>query len=261
MSEAILSNLMGLFSKMKKTIIPLEIVIKELTNDYPIEKIESTIELALDEFQIDKVLDYAEDKWNLYGGRPLWHLLKLTPEDAEKLRNLNKVDLALLRLLKKQNTPRHEGEMKSEDARIILQEQGFTEADLRSLWVEDYTDHHYEFEDGKSIEWCRLIPEDEKTEEYKKAMEEIEEEFWEKEERRMYYADIHDLADWTLKAVRKSPEGISKKDIIKQLPDFPADYIEEGFRIATEDKEIIPIMLENGEEGYKVNPDFDEEDW
>ncbi len=68
--------------------------------------------------------------------------------------------------------------------------------------------------------------------------------------------NCHDLADWTLEAVRKSPEGISKKEIIKQLPDFPSDYIEEGFRIATEDKEILSIVLENGEEGYKINPDF-----
>jgi len=76
----------------------------------------------------------------------------------------------------------------------------------------------------------------------------------------MYIADIHDLADWTLEIVRKSPEGISKKDIIKQLPDFPADYIEEGFRIATHDKEILLIVLKNGEESYKINPEFYDED-
>jgi hypothetical protein len=41
---------------------------------------------------------------------------------------------------------------------------GFDESDTKSLWVEGWVDYHYDFKDGTTIEWCRLIPEDEKTE-------------------------------------------------------------------------------------------------
>ena len=34
------------------------------------------------------------------------------------------------------------------------------------------------------------------------------------------------------------------------------DYLKEAFEIATEDNEILPITLENGDEGYKINPEF-----
>jgi len=254
--EHIIQETLSLFSKLGKSIIPLEIVIKELGNDYKLTEIEEAIIQALDTFQIDKVLDYASAEWSLYDGYPIWHLLRLTSEDADKLRNLKKVDLALLGILKNQNGPERLGELKSEDAQNLLREQGFTEKETEFLWVKDLVDHYYEFEDGKSIEWCRLIPEYEKTEEYKKEQERIDEEFARKEEFRMYIADVHDLADEILKTVRESPEGISKKDIIKQLFMSAPDYLKEAFEIATEDNEILPIALENGDEGYKINPEF-----
>lgn len=256
-----MADLMALFSNMDKKSIPLEIVIKELCNDYQIEGIEQAIEHALDDYRIDKVLDYPDSEWNLYGGRPLWHLMKLTSEDADRLRSLRKVDLALLQLLKNQTAPKSEGEMKSDDARIILQEQGFAEDETKFLWVEDYVDHHYEYDDGKSIEWCRLIPENEKTEEYKRAMEEIREAAARKEAFYMYIADTHDLAHGILEAVRSAPEGISKKDIVRQLFRSDPDYLKEAFAIATEENEIVPITLENGEDGYRINPEFYEEHW
>jgi hypothetical protein len=261
MIEVISEDLIGLFLKMNKTAIPLDIVLMELGNTHQMEDIKQAIEQAIDDFKIDKVLDYPDDEWNLSSGRPLWHLLILTPDDADRLRNLDKVDFALLRLLKSQTTPKQEGEMKSEDARTILREQGFTDDDLQSLWVEDLVDHHYEFKDEKSIEWCRLIPENEKTEEYKKTMEEIQEEFARKEEFRMYITDTHDLAHGILKAVRASPEGISKIDIIKQLFRSDPDYLKDAFEIATEENEILSIVLDNGEEGFRINPDFHKENY
>ncbi len=38
------------------------------------------------------------------------------------------------------------------------------------------------------------------------------------------------------------------------------EYLKDAFEIATEEDQILPITLENGEEGYCINPDFDEED-
>jgi hypothetical protein len=39
------------------------------------------------------------------------------------------------------------------------------------------------------------------------------------------------------------------------------EYLKDAFEIATEEDEILPITLENGEEGYRPNPVFYEEDW
>ena len=74
----------------------------------------------------------------------------------------------------------------------------------------------------------------------------------------MYIAEVHDLADEILKTVRESPEGISKKDIIKQLFMDDPEYLKEAFEIATEENEILAITLDDGEEGYRLNPEFDE---
>ena len=105
-----------------------------------------------------------------------------------------------------------------------------------------------------------IIPEYEKTEEYKKEQEQMWEESTRKEVFRMYIADTHDLAHSILEAVRTSPDGISKKDIIKQLFRSEPKYLEDAFDIATDENEILPITLDDGEDGYKINPDFEYDD-
>ena len=260
MIEQITEEILTMFSELDKPIIPLEIVVKKLGDTYQLTEIEEAIEQALDSYQIDKVLDYSAPEWNLYGGYPIWHLQKLSSEGSDALHGLKEVELALLHLLKHQNEPKHFGEIKTEDARTILQNQGFTQKETEFLWVEDMVDHHYDFEDGKSIEWCRLIPENEKTEEYKKAQERMDEEYAEKEAIRMFIADTHDIASEILRAVHAFPDGISKKDIIKQLFMDDPQYVNEAFAIATSEDEILPITLENNEEGYHFNPDFEEDE-
>lgn len=36
-------------------------------------------------------------------------------------------------------------------------------------------------------------------------------------------------------------------------------HVNEAFAIVLDEDEVIPVTLENGEEGYRINPDFDEE--
>lgn len=259
--DEITRKIIELFSEFNKDSIPLEIIIERITQDYNNDDIEKAIEYAMDSFKIDKVLDYPSSEWHLYKGRHIWHITKLTSEASGTLHNLKPVDFALLKILKNQDIGKYPGRIKSDDARIILRKQGFKEEEIRSLWVNDFADHTYEFENGKSVEWCRLIPEDEKTAEYKRAEEEMHREFDRKESIRMYRADVNDLAYDILKAVRASPEGISKKDIIKQLFMDDPKYIADAFEIATEEDEILPITLEDDEDGYRLNPDFDKEDW
>jgi hypothetical protein len=53
----------------------------------------------------------------------------------------------------------------------------------------------------------------------------------------------------------------SKNVIIKQLLMSDSDNPKDALKIATEESEILSIVLENDEEGYHLNPDFDKEDW
>jgi hypothetical protein len=78
----------------------------------------------------------------------------------------------------------------------------------------------------------------------------------------MFYANVIDLESSILEAVRASPDGISKQDIIKQLFTQDPEYVEKAFQYATDEEvnEIIPVVLENGEEGYKINPKYFQED-
>lgn len=255
-TEELVLKIIGFFSEHDTKSIPLDIIIQKISTEYSSEDVERAIESAMDQYLVDKVLDYPDDEWNLYGGRPIWHILKLDTEEADKLQNLKPVNLALLRLLKTQTDVDSLGEIKSEDVRTILIEQGFNEDDVRSLWIEGYVDYHYDFENDRSIEWCRLIPENEKTEEYKREEERIQDESARKESFRMYITDVHELADGILKAVREAPRGISKKDIIEQLFMDDPKYLDHAFEIATEEDEILPIILDTGEEGYRYNPEF-----
>jgi len=255
--ESIVEEIMTLYSKYNKSSIPLEIIVKEFHDKYTTEEIEHVIEYALDTFKIDKVLDYPAKEWDLYRGVHTWHVSKLNPDDESKLRNLSAVDLAFLRILKNQNTPKQFGRIKSDDARIILRNQGFTEKEVEFLWVEDLVDHYYDFKDEKSIEWCRLIPEEEKTEEYKKAEEEMHREWEEKEARRMYYADVNDLADQIRGIVKESPDGISKEAIVKQLFMSDPEYVDHAFEIEIQFSDILPITLDDGEVGYRLHPEYD----
>ena len=47
---------------------------------------------------------------------------------------------------------------------------------------------------------------------------------------------------------------------IKTLPESSPDYYAEAFEIATEEDEIIPVKLEDGVEGYRLNPAYESED-
>lgn len=76
----------------------------------------------------------------------------------------------------------------------------------------------------------------------------------------MRVSEVHDLASDILNAVRASPEGISREDIIAALPESSPDLYTEAFEIAIEEDEIIPVKLQGGVEGYRLNPEYELED-
>ncbi|UCH05008.1 MAG: hypothetical protein JSW05_02290 [Candidatus Thorarchaeota archaeon] len=241
--------------------LPKSTIEEELVNEYPLNIIRESISLLLDSCLVDLVVDYPSSDSGLDDLHRVWHLKLLTSEEGETLRRLSPVKRALLKILRQVEHPKYPGEMPVKDVETALRREGFKDGEIGWLRIENKVDRIGTTVEGQSTQCYRIIPEDEKTEEYKRAMEEIHEAAVRKEAFYMYVADTHDLAHGILEAVRAAPEGISKKDIIGQLFRSDPDYLKEAFAIATEENEILPITLENGEDGYRINPEFYEEDW
>ncbi|MFX1417019.1 MAG: hypothetical protein ACFFC0_09410 [Promethearchaeota archaeon] len=241
--------------------LPKSTIEEELVKEYPLDTIRESISFLLDSCLVDLVVDYPSSNSGLDDLHMVWHLKLLTSEEGETLRRLSPVKWALLKILRRAEHPKYPGEMSAKDVETALLREGFQDDEIRWLWIENRVDRIGTTVGGQSTQCYRIIPEDEKTEEYKRAMEEMHEAAIRKEIFYMYIADTHDLAHEILEAVRAAPEGISKKDIIRQLFRSDPDYLNEAFAIATEENEIVPITLKNREEGYRVNPEFYEEDW
>ena len=153
--------------------LPKSVAESELEKGFSKELAKAAIRNAVDRCLVNLVVDYPDEKWGINRGVPAWHLKLMNPEDVREIQGLKPAELALIRLLQQQDDPEHVGEMKEKDARATLVDEGFSEQDLRSLWIDDMVDSLFMYEGDKSIEWVRLIPEEEKTEEYKRHEEEM----------------------------------------------------------------------------------------
>jgi hypothetical protein len=243
-----------------KNPFPLSLVIDSLSDVYDADLLEKAIQELLKEFTIDQVLDYAPKGSGLDTGRPVWFLKALSPDEQQELRSLSSMEIKLLKILRNSETESCLGMLPVEEAVSILVSEGYEEDDARWVFIEGRVDHFYTSVDGGSVECLGLIPEYEKTEEYRLWQEEMDRKHAEKERFWMRVNEVHDLASDILEAVRASPKGISRSDIIKALPESPPDYYTDAFEIAADENEILPIELPNGEQGYRLNPDFENEE-
>ncbi len=143
-----------------------------LADKYPSEEISAAIDCALDDCLVVLVLDdYPEDPDTDKGGR-IWFLKLLSAKDAQGVRELTPLKRALLRLIYKHGNSDFLGRIRVEDAMAALKERGFDAESLKWGRIKDYVERVWEAEEGERSEWFRLIPEDEKTEEFKRAEEE-----------------------------------------------------------------------------------------
>jgi len=143
-----------------------------LADRYPSGEISAAIDRALDDCLVILVLDdYPEDPDTDKGGR-IWFLKLLSAEDAQGVRELTPLKRALLRLIYKHGNSDFLGRIRVEDAMAALKERGFDAESLKWGRIKDYVERVWETEEGERSEWFRLIPEDEKTEEFKRAEEE-----------------------------------------------------------------------------------------
>jgi len=155
---------------------PKDDIIRRLIASYPPAIVDSAIEQALDQLEIDQLIDYDTREEGHGRTEAIWYLRILNEKEAHDLQSLKPVARALLKLLYKQGDYEHLGQMRVEDARTRLTELGFPLSETKYISVEGRVDVFWRFRSGQQEEWFRIIPEYEKTAEYRAAEDEAERE-------------------------------------------------------------------------------------
>lgn len=142
--------------------------------------VDKAIEWALDNWIVDKVLDYDEDDEE-FAGELVWFLRATTEEEAEYLGRLSKAEHALLNILRNAENESRLGVIRANEALQRLRKLGF---DLKSApSIIGKTSSFFRPENGKLIEFKYLLSEEEKSEEYVTALKELDEKERRKQER------------------------------------------------------------------------------
>jgi len=181
-----------------KNRIPKELVKKQLETRYPPDEITHGITEAISDYVIDQFVDYAPGEGEFAHSELIWYLRILDKEEAQNLRALEPVATALLRLLYEQETPEHPGEMRVEDARAKLAEEGYAESETKYLSIGGRVATFWRLDTGQPVEWFRIIPEYEKSTEYKAAREEHERE-------------LEDIIAFQMKIIDAEEEDMDKR--------------------------------------------------
>ena len=137
------------------------------------EVINEAIEYALDNWLIDKVIDSPTYEDGIPVGSPTWLLKKLEKDESNELQSLPAAKKAYLKILRSSGDSAYLGMISEDDALKRLGELGF-ELD-RAPHISDRTQIIFDYDEGKLVRWCSLIPEFEKTEEAKQAIRQLEE--------------------------------------------------------------------------------------
>ncbi len=132
----------------------------------------TVIQYALDNWMIDKILDY-DDNSNESVGQLVWFLCTLNEKEAEALRILPKVVKCFIKILRSSNTTGNLGVVRADEVLRVLYEHDY---DIEHVpYILGKTDDFFRPEDGKLVQFHYIVPEDEKSEEYKASLSELNE--------------------------------------------------------------------------------------
>jgi len=138
-----------------------------------------TIKYALDKWLVDKIIDYCENERGASIGPPKWFIRPLPQEESDRLKKLPEVEKAVINLLRNNETEHGLGTMSEDELMSRLKESGF-EVDFVPEPTDMVSDF-YEPDNDHMVVWYYIVPQYERSEEYKKAMEEAAMRAFEKE--------------------------------------------------------------------------------
>jgi hypothetical protein len=140
---------------------------------------DGAIAFALDNWMVDKVLDY-DDSDEKSAGELVWFIRSLPREEADHLSRLSKEKQAMLKILRESESESRLGAIRASDALLELRRLGF---DLDSApSIPSRTSSFFRPENDKSIEFKYLLSEYEKSEEYEAVLGDLDEkERWKQE--------------------------------------------------------------------------------
>lgn len=139
-----------------------------------------SIQQALDDLMVEKVIDYPSYDEGIPVGKLVWHLKLLGKVESKQLRGLKPEAKALLNVLWNCDDPNALGAVREKDALGQLRALGF-EVD-RVPYIPGLVDDFFTAESGENVRWHYLTPE------YERARKHIE---WrEKQHRRASEKEI-----------------------------------------------------------------------
>ena len=167
-------SILKLINEESSMKLPKRIVEKTLAVQYSSDSIEEAITKLLDEFVIDLVIDYPAPNSELDFGHPIWFLKILSKEEIDELRGLSHVDLNLLQILRATPDDKCPGELPVDQVKAELKSRGFSDDEIKWLSIKDRVEEVRTTWGNVKQRCLMIIPEYEKTEEYKKFQEESE---------------------------------------------------------------------------------------
>ena len=178
--------LLDLVSATGKRGLPLTFAVRKLEEKLrlegyanPAEIAQETILEALESCSVDKIIDEPESKEESPSLRPIWLLRLLSPEESSILQRLSPGAKALLKILRESEWDGSIGVIRENLALEKLREKGFNFEHVPR--ISERTGIFFKPGDGNSIPYCYLLPEDERSEEFKASMKEADEELMERE--------------------------------------------------------------------------------
>jgi len=178
-------SILRLLEEDKTKGFPRRVIEQKLIPKYELKDVKKAIFMLLDEFVIDLVVDYPSDDSELDFGHPIWFVKILTEEERQDLRELSHLDLRLLQILRETDDDVFPGEVAADKVKAILLAEGFNEDDIEWAGIKNKVTKLWSTMDGKQTLCFILIPEYEKTEEYKREREKAANHATEKEIRDM----------------------------------------------------------------------------
>jgi len=140
---------------------------------------DAAIQYVLDQWLVDKVIDFPSYKGEIPLGELTWHLKILSEEESTRLRNLGSEAKTLLKILRECDELGKLGRIREDVALKKLRELGFNVKQVP--WIDGKISTFFKVDQGQYIEWYYLVPEPMLSKEYRSAMEKMHKKSVEKE--------------------------------------------------------------------------------